>query len=218
MNKKVNEKIVADIVSDAERINNLSASYISNELKEEVITRKFNKKTTENVVRWALKGASMREIAENLELSQKEFDVLLSSSPALMWALQKGEALAQVYLSMTAYEIAIGGKRVKKEVLSTIRERDENGRVVKEYQVPVEVSYELPPDSAMMKFLLQNHIPNRYGDIKKQKEDEEMRTIIDQLSDEDKINISKYGKEKINVNISDLLESATKKGNEDDDN
>lgn len=218
MNKKVNEKIVADIVSDAERINNLSASYISNELKEEVSTRRFNKKTTENVVRWALKGASMREIAENLELSKKEFDVLLSSSPALMWALQKGEALAQVYLSMTAYEIAIGGKRVKKEVLSTIRERDENGRVVKEYQVPVEVSYELPPDSAMMKFLLQNHIPNRYGDIKKQKEDEEMRTIIDQLSDEDKINISKYGKEKINVNISDLLESATKKGNEDDDN
>ena len=116
MNKKVNEKIVADIVSDAERINNLSASYISNELKEEVSTRKFNKKTTENVVRWALKGASMREIAENLELSQKEFDVLLSSSPALMWALQKGEALAQVYLFMTSYEIAIVGKRVKKEV------------------------------------------------------------------------------------------------------
>ena len=212
MNKKVNENLVAEIVQDAERINDLTSTYITTELKEQTSKLQMSKKTIENVVRWALKGTSTREIAENLELTQQEFNVLLSTSPALLWALQKGESMAQAYLSATAYELAIGGRKMKKEVLSTVRERDENGRVVKEYQVPVEVSYELPPDSAMMKFLLQNHIPNRYGDIKEKKEEEEMRRVIDNLTDEERVSISKYGKSKINVDISDLMNAANAKG------
>lgn len=216
MNKKDNEKIVREIVGEAKKVGELTSTYVSEELRENALNLKITDKTIENVVRWSLKGTSAREIAENLEMTQQEFNILLSSSPALMWALQKGEAMAQAYLSFSAYELAIGGRKMKKEVLSTVRERDENGRVVKEYQEPIEISYELPPDSAMMKFLLQSHIPNRYGDIQKQKEEQEMRTIIDSLSDEERQNISKYGKQKLSVDINGLFENVNNKGKKDD--
>lgn len=204
MDKDINQNIVSSIVKDAERINDLTSVYLDESMLENTKRLKITRKTLENVVKWSLNGSSQKEIASNLELSEKEFSTLLRVSPALMWALSKGEELAQIYLSATAYELAIGGKKIKREVLGTVREYDENGRIQKTYQVPVETSYELPPDTSMMKFLLTSHIKNRYGDLKKALEEEEMRKVVDSLDAEGLIKAQEYAKGKM-PNLKDLV-------------
>jgi len=196
MNEKENKQIINAIVKEADKLNDLSNVYMNEDLKNNVERLKVSTKTIENVVRWAIGGATTKEIAKNLELTPKDFQTLLSISPALIWALSKGEELAQIQLSATAYELAMGGRKCHRQVLGSVKEYDENGRITRTYQEPIDTTYELEPNANLIKFLLTNHIPNRYGELKKEVDSEKMKEVVETLSADDLTKLKEYAKTK----------------------
>jgi hypothetical protein len=125
------------------------------------------KKTIANVYMWASSGKSKTEIAKYLTLTRKEFDDLSLKYPEVMGAFAKGKEFANTLLSMSMYEMAIGKRTIRRQVLNKEGE-------------PVWLEEDLPPNVQFnaLKFLLENQVGETYGkNVVKQAENEYAKVL-----------------------------------------
>lgn len=143
---------------------------------------KVSKATILNIARWALNGASNKEIAKNLELTPKQFKTLCSVCPVLVYVMQNSREMADIILAGSIFQRAIGGQIIKKRVPVKIGDY-EDGRKIGEHIEYADQFEELPPDSGLLRFLAKNKLSEKFGD-QKVDEDTETKVIIDNLDDE----------------------------------
>lgn len=151
---------------------------------------KLSRKTIENVVRWSINGADTKEIAKNLELTEKQFNMLVAFCPALMWAMQEGSTLSELVITASAYQKAIGGKKRRREVLSyeVETEYDSNGKITSQKKKPTKVVLweEEPADSSLLKYFMENKQSDNFGESKKEIDEDRYKNIIRGMSENDK--------------------------------
>lgn len=183
MNKKdinVNESIKVETITkkykqtlDFDLINNSIVATNNQDLG------KISKTTINNIAKWALNGASNREIANNLELSEKQFKVLCNICPALVFVMQESRELADIYLASSLFQRAIGGQKITKQQAVKVGDY-EGGVKVGEHVEIVDLVEELPPDSNLLKFMAENKLSEKFGKDKVN-EDTEISKVVGQL-------------------------------------
>ena len=144
----------------------------------------ISKKTITNIAKWALNGASNKEIASNLELTDSQFKVLVSICPVLMYVMQSSRELADIVITGALFDTAIGGKVIRKQQLVKIKDYTEDGRVIGEHLEKEWVAEELPPNPLLLKFLAEHKLSEKFGKDKNDK-DQEVVSIINMLDDKD---------------------------------
>lgn len=144
----------------------------------------ISKKTITNIAKWALNGSSNKEIANNLELTEKQFRVLVSICPVLMYVMQSSRELADIVVVGALFDTAIGGKIIRKQQLVKIKNYTEDGRVVGEHLEKEWVEEELPPNPFLLKFLAEHKLSEKFGKEKEDK-DQEVVSIVNGLDDKD---------------------------------
>lgn len=118
--------------------------------------------TIKNIAKWALNGASNDEIAKNLEISNTQFQTLLSLCPVLITIMAESRQLAEVVLAGSLYQRAIGGQIIHKRVPIKVGDF-EDGRKIGEHIEMVETEEELPPDSMLLKYLAEHKLSEKFG-------------------------------------------------------
>ena len=133
------------------------------------------KQTVANVYMWASSGKSKLEIAKYLTLTKKEFDDLSLRYPEVLGAFAKGKEFANTLLSMSMYEMAMGKRTIRRQVLNKEGE-------------PIWLEEDLPPNVQFnaLKFLLENQVAEVYGkNVAKQTENEYAK-VLASLTDAEK--------------------------------
>lgn len=157
-NKQVKDivKQYSDVV-DFDFLNQIMAQ--SKELQD----FEMNKTTLLNVSEWALNGKSDEEIRKSLDLRPKQWATLLSICPVLILVMKDSRALADVVVAGSLFQTAIGGKRIKKQIAKSVKEYDDNGKVIGEHLDTIEVWEELPPNPYLLKFLAEHKLSEKFG-------------------------------------------------------
>lgn len=161
------------------------------DLSDEIQDFHLTKKTLNNIAKWALDGKSQFEIAQNLELSKKEWSYLCKVCPAILLVMQHSQAYADIVVAGTLYQTAIGGHTIHKKVPIKIKEYD-NGRVIGEHVEIIEYDEVQPANPYLLKYLAENKLSENFGKIKTDNS-KEHREVIDVMSDEELKTIEKLG-------------------------
>lgn len=153
----------------------------------------LTKKTLNNIAKWALDGKSQFEIAQNLELSNKEWAYLIKVCPAIILVMQHSQAYADVVVAGTLYQTAIGGHTIHKKVPMKIKDY-EDGRVVGEHIEYAEYDEVQPSNPYLLKYLAEHKLSEQFGQTKIDNT-KEHREVVDVMSDEELKIIEKLGKD-----------------------
>lgn len=145
---------------------------------------KISKKTITNIAKWALNGSSNKEIANNLELTDKQFKILVSICPVIMYIMQNSRELADVVIAGTLFDTAIGGKKIREEQVYRVHDYNEFGKPCSEHLEKIEVVKELPPNPYLLKFIAENRFSEKFGN-KGEDKDQEVVGIVNGLSAKD---------------------------------
>ena len=162
---------------------------MSDELQDFNIT----KKTLNNIAKWALDGKSQFEIAQNLELSHREWDYLCKVCPAILLVMRHSQAYADIVVAGTLYQTAIGGHTIHRKTPIKIKEYD-NGRVIGEHIEYAEYDEVQPANPYLLKYLAENKLSEQFGKAKVDNS-KEHREVVDVMSDEELALIEKLGKD-----------------------
>lgn len=163
------------------------------EMSGEMENFQLTKKTLTNIAKWALDGKSQFEIAQNLELSKKEWSYLCKVCPTILLVMQHSQAYADLVVAGTLYQTAIGGHTIHKKVPMKIKEYD-NGRVVAEHIEYAEYDEIQSPNPYLLKYLAENKLSEQFGKVKIDNS-KEHREVVDVMSDEELALIEKLGKD-----------------------
>lgn len=136
----------------------------------------ISKKTVANIAKWALNGSSNAEIAENLELSQKQFKVLCEICPVLIYVMKESREMADIVIAGSLFQTAIGGKVIHKRVPIKVKDY-ENGVCVGEHIEYADTTEEMKPDSYLLKFLAENKLSEKFGKEKVDSSEEHKKII-----------------------------------------
>lgn len=153
----------------------------------------LTEKTLKNIAKWALDGKSQFEIAQNLELSKKEWAYLCKVCPAILFVMQRSQAYADIVVAGTLYQTAIGGHTIHRKVPIKIKDYD-NGRVMGEHIEYAEYDEVQPANPYLLKYLAENKLSENFGKTKVDNS-KEHREVIDAMSDEELKIIESLGKE-----------------------
>lgn len=168
-------------ITDTVDINMANQIIAMNE--EEFNDFKLTKTTLNNIAKWALDGKSESEIANNLELNQKEWKYLCKVCPAIIMVMQHSRAYADLVVAGTLYQTAIGGNIVVKKVPIKIKEYNDYGKCVGEHVEIIEVEEVQQPNPYLLKFLVENKLSEKFGKAKVDNS-KEHREVIDSMSEE----------------------------------
>lgn len=174
------------------------------DLINEILTDKdikdfeMNKTTLMNIADWALNGSSNDEIRKKLELSPKQWALLVSICPTLVYVMKSSRALADTIVAGSLFQTAIGGKRIKKQIAVKVKDYDDNGKVYGEHYETVEVWEELPPNPILLKFLAEKKLSEKFGDNQVQG-NKQYKEIIDNLTPEERAIVELSLKEEKNA-------------------
>ena len=163
------------------------------EMSGELEKFELSKKTLNNIAKWALDGKSQFEIAQNLELSKKEWGYLCKVCPAILLVMQHSQAYADIVVAGTLYQTAIGGHTIHKKVPIKIKEYD-NGKVIGEHIEYAEYDEVQPANPFLLKYLAENKLSEQFGKSKTDNT-KEHREVIDVMSEEELKLIEKLGKD-----------------------
>ena len=161
------------------------------EMSEELQDFKLTKKTLNNIAKWALDGKSQFEIAQNLELSKKEWAYLCKVCPSILLVMQHSQAYADIVVAGTLYQTAIGGHTIHKKVPIKIKEYDD-GRVIGEHIEYAEYDEVQPANPYLLKYLAENKLSENFGKVKSDNS-KEHREVVDVMSEEELKIIEKLG-------------------------
>lgn len=153
----------------------------------------LSKKTLNNIAKWALDGKSQFEIAQNLELSKKEWGYLCKVCPTILLVMQHSRAYADVVVAGTLYQTAIGGHTIHRKVPIKIKEYD-NGRVVGEHIEYAEYDEVQPSNPYLLKYLAEHKLSENFGAVQTDNS-KEHREVVDVMSEEELALIEKLGKQ-----------------------
>lgn len=153
----------------------------------------ITKKTLNNIAKWALDGKSQFEIAQNLELSKKEWQYLCKVCPAILLVMQHSQAYADIVVAGTLYQTAIGGHTIKRKQPIKIKEYDD-GKVVGEHIEYAEWEEVQPANPYLLKYLAENKLSENFGKTKTDNS-KEHREVVEVMSDEELKIIEKLGKD-----------------------
>ncbi len=135
--------------------------------------------TIKNIGKWALNGASNEEIARNLELTNRQFETLLAICPTLIMIMKDSRELADVVVAGSLFQRAIGGQVIHKRVPVKVGDY-QDGQKIGEHIEIVETEEELPPDSALLKYLAEHKLSEKFGKDKIDK-DKEIVSVVNTL-------------------------------------
>ena len=152
----------------------------------------LTKKTLNNIAKWALDGKSQFEIAQNLELSKKEWAYLCKVCPAILLVMQHSQAYADIVIAGTLYQTAIGGNVIKKKMPMKIKDYNESGKCIGEHIEIVEYDETQPPNPYLLKYLAENKLSENFGKTKIDNS-KEHREVVEVMSDEELAIIEKLG-------------------------
>lgn len=153
----------------------------------------LSKKTLNNIAKWALDGKSQFEIAQNLELSKKEWGYLCKVCPTILLVMQHSQAYADVVVAGTLYQTAIGGHTIHRKVPIKIKEYD-NGRVVGEHIEYAEYEEVQPSNPYLLKYLAEHKLSENFGAVQTDNS-KEHREVVDVMSEDELKLIEKLGKQ-----------------------
>ena len=152
---------------------------------------KISKAVLENIAEWCLNGDSDDEIRRKIELSSKQWNILITVCPKVLDIMGHSRAYADIVLGGSLLQTAIGGKKIKKEQLIKVGDY-ENGVKVGEHVERHIVEEELPPNPLLLKFLAERKLNEKLGE--QDKPISSYREIIDNLSPEDRAKLENYKK------------------------
>lgn len=152
-------------------------------LSDEIKDFHLTEKTLNNIAKWALDGKSQFEIAQNLELSKKEWAYLCNVCPAILLVMQHSQAYADIVIAGSLYQTAIGGHTIHKKAPIKIKEY-EDGRVVGEHIEYAEWDEVQPSNPYLLKYLAENKLSENFGKVKIDNS-KEHREIIDAMTEEE---------------------------------
>ena len=152
-------------------------------LSDEIKDFHLTEKTLNNIAKWALDGKSQFEIAQNLELSKKEWAYLCNVCPAILLVMQHSQAYADIVIAGSLYQTAIGGHTIHKKTPIKIKEYD-NGRVVGEHIEFAEWDEVQPSNPYLLKYLAENKLSENFGKVKTDNS-KEHREVIDAMTPEE---------------------------------
>lgn len=164
------------------------------QMSEEIGKFELTKKTLNNIAKWALDGKSQFEIAQNLELSKKEWAYLCKVCPAILFVMQHSQAYADIVVAGSLYQTAIGGHTIKKRVPIKIKEYNDYGKCIGEHIEIVEYDETQPPNPYLLKYLAENKLSEQFGKVKVDNS-KEHRKVVDVMSEEELEAIEQLGKE-----------------------
>lgn len=153
------------------------------DLSEEIKDFHLTEKTLNNIAKWALDGKSQFEIAQNLELSKKEWAYLCNVCPSILLVMQHSQAYADIVIAGSLYQTAIGGHTIHKKVPIKIKDYD-NGRVVGEHIEYAEWDEVQPSNPYLLKYLAENKLSENFGKVKTDNS-KEHREVIDAMTEEE---------------------------------
>lgn len=139
--------------------------------------KKISKDTILNISKWALNGASDRDISENLDISENQFKLLCEICPVLVAVMQKSREMADIIITGSLVQTAIGGKMIRKQQLMKVGDYDENGCKIGEHIETHWVEEELPPNPLLLKFIAEHKLSEKFGD-KEVDKNSEMDNVI----------------------------------------
>jgi len=152
-------------------------------LSEEIKDFQLTEKTLNNIAKWALDGKSQFEIAQNLELSKKEWAYLCNVCPSILLVMQHSQAYADIVIAGSLYQTAIGGHTIHKKVPIKIKDYD-NGRVIGEHIEYAEWDEVQPSNPYLLKYLAENKLSENFGKVKTDNS-KEHREVIDAMTEEE---------------------------------
>jgi hypothetical protein len=152
------------------------------------------KGTIRNIFNWSSEGKSEKEISQYLNMDLRDFKSLCKQYPIFLGAMSKGKAMAKMMVSASMYELAIGGKKIKKLVPVTTCEYNENGKMISKTTTYANVETELPPDFNAQKYILSRKDPKNWGDDVVIEEEKIYKKQIEPLTSEDKARLVKLNK------------------------
>lgn len=162
------------------------------EMSGELENFELTKRTLNNIAKWALDGKSQFEIAQNLELTRKEWDYLCKVCPTILLVMKHSQAYADIVVAGTLYQTAIGGHTIHKKVPIKIKEY-EDGRVIGEHIEYAEYDEVQPANPYLLKYLAENKLSEQFGKVKVDNT-KEHREVVDVMSDEELRAIESLGK------------------------
>ena len=142
----------------------------------------MNKTTLLNIGEWALNGNSDDDIRKKLELTPKQWGVLISICPTLLLVMRDSRALADVIIAGSLFQTAIGGKKIRKVVAKSVTDY-ENGKPCGQHLETIELWEEMPPNADLLKFLAKNKLSEKFGEEQGTRS-EDFSSIIDKLTPE----------------------------------
>lgn len=152
-------------------------------LSDEIKDFQLTEKTLNNIAKWALDGKSQFEIAQNLELSKKEWAYLCNVCPSILLVMQHSQAYADIVIAGSLYQTAIGGHTIHKKAPIKIKEYD-NGRVIGEHIEYAEWDEIQPSNPYLLKYLAENKLSENFGKVKTDNS-KEHREVIDAMTEEE---------------------------------
>ena len=157
---------------------------------------KLDKRVLTNIAKWALDGKSQFEIAQNLELSKKEWSYLCKVCPSILLVMQHSKAYADLVVAGTLYQTAIGGHTIHRKQPIKIKEYDD-GRVIGEHIEYAEWDEVQPSNPFLLKYLAENKLSENFGKVKADNS-KEHREVVDVMTEEELSLIEKLDKDSIN--------------------
>ena len=152
-------------------------------MSEEIKDFQLTEKTLNNIAKWALDGKSQFEIAQNLELSKKEWKYLCKVCPSILLVMQHSQAYADIVIAGSLYQTAIGGHTIHKKMPIKVKDYD-NGRVIGEHIEYAEWDEIQPSNPYLLKYLAENKLSENFGKVKTDNS-KEHREVIDAMTEEE---------------------------------
>ena len=157
---------------------------------------KLDKRVLTNIAKWALDGKSQFEIAQNLELTKKEWSYLCKVCPSILLVMQHSKAYADLVVAGTLYQTAIGGHTIHRKQPIKIKEYDD-GRVIGEHIEYAEWDEVQPSNPFLLKYLAENKLSENFGKVKADNS-KEHREVVDIMTEEELSLIEKLDKDNNN--------------------
>lgn len=168
--KKSNNEVAVETIMnkyggyfDYDAINH-TLSLINQDDKDKI--PELSKQIVKNIAEWSLNGDDKQEIAKKLEMTPKQFETLCSLCPVLVMVMQQGKELANIIITGSLYQTAIGGQIIRRQQIMKIRDYDDEGRVIGEHVEKIWVEEELPPNALLLKFIAEKKFSEKFGNEK----------------------------------------------------
>ena len=196
MKSKEQKQVIEQAKKIADKVNIKTTNEVLSKLSDSDF--KISKRVLENIAEWCLNGDSDDEIRKKIELTPKQWGILLTVCPKIIEIMEHSRAYADIVIGGSLLQTAIGGHKIKKEQLVKVGDYKDGVKVGEHVEKHI-VEEELPPNPLLLKFLAERKLNEKMGE--QTQNINSYRDIIDNLSPEDRAKLENY-KKVIEIDVS----------------